>query len=287
MHVLVTGSAGFVGKELVKALSSSGYQVSEFDIFDGDISQTGTLDKFLRAGINHVIHLAGKVFIPDSWKDPYSFYLINFMGTANVLEFCRKSGAGITFISSNVYGYPRYLPVDENHILQPNNPYTHSKVVAEHLCTFYRDEFKIPVTIFRPFNIFGPGQQPPFLIPEIINAAVNKNEKVIKVRDLKPKRDYIFIDDFISALILSVKGPKDIYNIGSGRSFSVEEVIQCVLEITNSLKGFSSEGIERNNEISDIYANIEKAKVALGWNPKYSFSEGISKCVEFVMLNNK
>ncbi|HSN49645.1 MAG TPA: SDR family oxidoreductase, partial [Bacteroidales bacterium] len=168
MEILVTGSEGFIGKALIARLLASGHTVTGFDAPEGDIAEKGILDNLKDTGIGYVFHLAAKTFVPESWNNPFDFYRVNLLGTTNVLEFCRATGAGLSYISSYLYGTPGYLPVDEKHPLKAHNPYSHSKIVAEETCRYYRDQFKIPVTIFRPFNIYGPGQDQRFLIPKII-----------------------------------------------------------------------------------------------------------------------
>jgi len=156
--ILITGSGGFIGKALVKRLSGMEYAVTGFDLADGDIAEEGALTHLEKEDIFYVFHLAGKTFVPESWSNPFLFYRTNVLGTANVLEFCRKTGAGLTYVSSYLYGKPEYLPVDEKHPVKAYNPYSHSKLVAEELCRYYREQFPLGISILRPFNVYGPGQ---------------------------------------------------------------------------------------------------------------------------------
>ncbi|TSA28399.1 MAG: NAD-dependent epimerase/dehydratase family protein [Bacteroidetes bacterium] len=105
-------------------------------------------------------------------------------------------------------------------------------------------------------------------------------ELIKKVNDLRPKRDYIYIDDLVEALVLSVEGSPGIYNVGSGYSVSVEEVIQEVLGILGSDKSYQDKGIERPNEIFELYADISRIRSAFGWEPGTSIQEGIRRCIE-------
>jgi nucleoside-diphosphate-sugar epimerase len=278
-NILVTGSAGFIGQVLVKHLHEAGHTVSEFDQAQGDIINAAPLMGFAGDGIHHVFHLAGRTFVPDSWRDPFSFYQVNVMGTVNVLELCRKSGAGLTYVSSYLYGEPDYLPVDENHPVKSYNPYSHSKVMAESACRFYADQYGVQVSILRPFNAYGPGQSNLFLISEIISKVLDPAIPVVEVMDLRPRRDYIYVDDLVNALMLSVQAPKGIYNIGSGYSKSVEEVIELVLKYTGIIKEYRSKAISRPNEIFDLFADNRKARVELGWSPAVTFEEGIERCI--------
>ena len=275
--ILVTGSAGFIGQALVLRLKKEGYEVAEFDIGQGDITSEGVLEQF--SGISHLFHLAGKTFVPESWKNPFGFYQVNVMGTINVLEYCRRHGIALTYIASYLYGEPEYLPVDENHPVKSYNPYSHSKVVADNTCQFYARQFGLPVTIFRPFNAYGPGQSPLFIIPEIITKFIDPAIPSVEVMDFRPKRDYIYIDDLVDALLRSIEHPGGVYNLGSGYSKSVEEIVALVRHYTGSEKPAIAKGNDRPNEIFDLYADISRAKAELGWEPVTPFEQGIRNCI--------
>jgi len=284
--LMVTGSAGFIGGTLVKALRQAGHHVYEFDMQQGDITSENALLPYADKGIQYVFHLAGKTFVPDSWKDPFGFYRVNVMGTVNVLEFCRKTGASLTYISSYLYGEPDYLPVDENHPVKSYNPYSQSKVMADATCQFYARHYNVPVTVFRPFNAYGPGQPILFLINEIISKVLNPGIPVVEVMDLRPKRDYIYIDDLVRALILSMEKPHGIFNLGSGYSKSVEEIILLVLKYTGIQKPYHSKAMIRPNEIFDLYADIRKAGSVLGWVPQVTFEDGVERCIRAFSSNH-
>jgi nucleoside-diphosphate-sugar epimerase len=279
MKILVTGANGFVGEHLVKRLLASGHELVCHDIAQGDLTLPGALETYTTDGIQHVFHLAGKTFVPDSWINPEEFYRVNFNGTLSVLEFCRKTGAKLTHISSYLYGTPDYLPIDEGHPLKAYNPYAHSKLIAENTCTYYAANFGLHCCIFRPFNIYGPGQPGHFLISEIINKANNPAFDAIEVMDLRPKRDYIFIDDLIDALLLSIEGPAGIFNLASGTSFSAAEIVGMIQRISQSNKVVRDSQNRRQNEVMDLYADISHAANTLGWSPKVSMAEGLTKAV--------
>ena len=276
--ILVTGSNGFVGKKLIKYLNlSREFQIISHDINVGDI----TKDKLNYVGLDHVFHLAAKTFVPESWDNPYAFYDTNIMGTVNILEFCRRNNIDVTIMSSYVYGKPDKLPISETQPLKSYNPYSHTKVIVEDICRFYNENFKVNITIFRPFNIYGPDQSDIFLVPHIINQFINSNKEVVEVMDLKPKRDYIYIDDVIEALSRSVnKKGFSVYNIGSGLSYSVEEIILMISTISKINKPFFSTKEERPNEVMDVIADISKIKKELNWKPKVSMKEGLRNTIE-------
>lgn len=277
--ILITGSNGFLGKALKKRLLFEGHQIVEMD-FPRDIIDLENFNKLDEEGIYHVFHLAGKTFIPDSWNAPQSFYQANLLGTINVLEFCRKKSVSLTFVSAYLYGQPEKLPISENDTVQPNNPYAHSKYLAEEACKFYSKEYNVRTTIIRPFNIYGIGQDEKFLIPYVIKQALEDNK--IKVKDLAPKRDYVYLDDFIDALMASMNSVKKfaIYNIGSGISLSVKDVINYVQKILGTDKKIISKNTARKNEINNVIADVTKAGKYLKWHPKTSFYQGIKKVIE-------
>ncbi len=273
--LLVTGSSGFIGRALKKQLLKQNYRVYDFNLENGDIADKNALRQFDTHGIDHVIHLAGRVFVPDSWDDPHQFYSTNVTGTLNVLEFCKLNQCTLTYVSAYLYGLPNKLPISENTLLQPNNPYAHSKYLAEELCRFYHKTFNTKIVVIRPFNVFGVGQNKIFLIPSIIHQVLY--DKEIIVNDLVPRRDYIYMEDLIKSLTASLSCKKDfgIYNIGSGYSLSVKEIIDKIQIVFNSSKNVVSRNEERKSEISDVVANITRAKNELGWEPENSFEQGL------------
>ena len=280
--ILVTGSNGFIGMAAVKRLQAEGFDVEGLDLAQGDITDPSCFDRYNLKRYFHVIHLAGKTFVPDSWKDPASFYRINLTGTINVLEFCRRTGTGLTYISSYLYGPPEYLPVDENHPVKAYNPYSHSKLLADNTRQFYAMNFKLRISVLRPFNAYGPGQPAHFIIPEILQMVNDPSVKEVQVMDLRPKRDYIYIDDLVDAIFRTIEGEPGIYNVGSGQSVSVEDLIKTVMNLSGIIKPYKAKGTERQNEIFDLYAGIDRIKKTLQWQPGTTFEEGLRKCINFL-----
>jgi GDP-4-dehydro-6-deoxy-D-mannose reductase len=271
--ILITGSTGFIGKKLTEALTLEGHRVIRFE---GDIRDPKSYEKLNSQHIDHCFHLAALLFVPDSWVRPEDFVSVNVMGTEKILEFCRKKQVGLTFMSSYLYGAPEYLPIDEKHPVQTTNPYALSKHLGEQLCHFYAEHFKMNITVLRPFNIYGPGQDQKFLIPSLISQFLSGDD-VIKVMDVKPKRDYVYIQDVISAMVKTMINPSglEIYNIGSGYSYSVAEVINEISKLTNVRKTIHSSEEPRPNEIPETVAAINKAAEKLNWHPTTDFRTGL------------
>lgn len=279
MRLLVTGSSGLIGKSLCVALKNNGHVVSELDYTQGqDVTDMQYFS--LYSDLDAIVHLASISFVPESFKNPANFYRTNLLGTLNALETARKTGAKFIYFSSYLYGAPEYLPVDENHVLNPHNPYAESKRMGEELCRAYFRDFGTQSLIFRPFNIYGENQDERFLIPTIINQA--RSGKV-ELMDPVPKRDYIHTSDVINAVIKGLMLEDfgcEVINLGSGVSHSVSEVVKIVKEYSEQPFKVSYKDNVRPNEVPDCYADIRKAKKMLNWEPEISLKEGIIKLLK-------
>jgi nucleoside-diphosphate-sugar epimerase len=275
-NILVTGSTGFVGQVLVHRLEQRGDIVHNFARSIGnDILDKGVFRPFMEKGIVAVFHLAGLTFVPDSWGNSAEFYSVNCLGTQHALEFCRAVGAHMIYISAYVYGVPQYLPIDERHPVVPNNPYSHSKWLGEELCRFYANNMGVKATVLRGFNLYGPGQDNRFLLPWIIMQA--KEGKKIVVKDDTPRRDYIHVDDFVGACILAMQTSDQfrIFNVGSGYSLSVREIIEAVIRTAGNSVGWSCTGEVRPNEITDTVADCRVIYRDLGWRASKTLAESL------------
>ncbi|SCM83632.1 conserved hypothetical protein [uncultured Sporomusa sp.] len=277
--ILVTGSNGFIGRALIQELKKNKYEVIVFDIGEGDIAE-GLPDY---TDVQHVFHLAAATFVPKSWESPKEFYRTNIMGTVSVMDFCTRHDCSFTLPSTYMYGVPQYLPIDENHPLQTDvSPYHSSKGAAEQIVEFYVKKMNVSGIILRMFNVYGYGQGKNFLIPSLLDKLISPDVPEISVADLEPRRDYVFIDDVIQALMLSMKQPAgfNIYNIGYGKSWSVSEVIETIESVFGIRKPYYSKGNRRPGEIMNTVADISKIQENLGWIPQYDLRQGILKIKE-------
>src|SRR5919201_1323758 len=160
--VLVSGASGLVGRALARALTAQGHRVTALARGDGDVAEAATWERLPE--VEHVFHLAGRSYVPDSWHDPAGFIHVNVAGTARALDYCRAVGAHFLFASVSLFGTPRRLPIREDDRVEPNNPYALSKLLAERVCAFHATTWTLPVTVVRLFNVFGAGQRGEFLI---------------------------------------------------------------------------------------------------------------------------
>ncbi len=286
MRVVISGSRGFVGTNLMSILSDKNYSIQTIDIEDSidlrnweDVKDISEFDVF--------IHLANLSFVPASYENPALFYKTNYLTTLNALELCRKYNAKLIYFSSYVYGTPQYLPVDEKHTINPFNPYAQSKVICETLCWGYHRDFKIPIVIFRPFNIYGLGQQGSLLIPEIIQQ-LKDGEKSIQLKDPFPRRDYINIKDVVNAVKLSLdstdNNSMEVYNLCSGVSFSVLELTEIINEILHKKVKFVFSQSDRLNEVNETVGTFEKIKQNIGWIPSISLKDGLTEILKHEKL---
>ena len=282
-NVIVTGGKGFVGNALVKRLRAEGAKVFVWDLSEGmDITDWKSVLAF-NAGkkIDLLYHLAAISYVPYSWKNPRDVISKNFCSALNVMEYCRlKKIKHAICLSSYIYGHPKYLPVDEKHPLSGANPYAVSKIECENLYKSYCELFDLKVTAARPFNIYGKGQSEKFVISKIISSM--KQKKKIALGNLFPKRDFVYIDDVIDALVLLAgrKGNKfDAFNIGTGKSHSVKQILETIFKVIGKRYKVKGKSTFRKNEMMNAVADITKMKKEFNWTPKYSLKNGIKEMI--------
>ena len=280
MKILITGYSGFIGSYLQKKLEKTEHELILVDIANGtNICDWQQVKQY--EGMDVIVHLANLSFVPASYEQPKKFYETNYLSTLNMLELCRLNNAKMVFFSSYIYGHPQYQPIDENHPTQAFNPYAQTKVICESLCEGYNRDFKVPITIFRPFNIYGTGQNPDFLIPSIIQQA--KTGKIV-IKNDRPKRDYIHVEDIIDAIITAIEtenADKSIqkYNLGSGLSYSVKEIVDMLRGLFDTEIEYICTHEIRPNDVLDTIADISKIQNELHWKPSISILEGLTKMV--------
>jgi GDP-4-dehydro-6-deoxy-D-mannose reductase len=275
--VVVTGAGGFIGRHLCPRLQAAGHEVYAVSSAFGDVADPRTWAKFPSAAV--VVHLAGRTFVPESWQNPSGYMHSNLMGVIAALDYCRAQRARFVFLSSYLYGNVQTQPISEDVPLRANNPYGLSKLMAEDACRFYAERYDVPVTILRLFNVYGPGQRDDFLVPLIIRQVLGGKE--VRVKDLRPKRDYVHVDDVGEAILRGVgfNAALGVFNIGTGKSHSVGDLIQLALQAAGTnLPVISSEEV-RPDEIMDTVADISRARAQLGWVPRWTLAAGVGALV--------
>lgn len=275
MKIAVAGSEGFVGRYVCAQLEEQGHQIVKIDISQGiDLSDRKIVDNI--EPLDCFIHLANLVYVPASYEDPEKFYRINYITTLNALEICRKYNARLIYASSYIYGSPQYLPVDESHPICPFNPYAQTKAICEKLCEGYHRDFKVKISLLRPFNIYGVGQKGLLLIPEIIGQLKNGKEKIL-LKAASPRRDYVNVIDVASAFVACVHDPSDfgVYNVCSGESVSVREITEIINNLLKKKVEFVFAESDRPNEVNETRGSCKKLE-EIGWHHTISFKEGIA-----------
>jgi UDP-glucose 4-epimerase len=276
--IAVTGSSGFIGTHLVNKLKELNNNIIKLDRSNGVDLTNWEKVQFINK-FDLLFHLAAKSYVPDSYNYPREYYDTNILTTLNALELCRIHQAKMIFISSYVYGVPKYLPIDEEHPITAFNPYAQTKIIGEQICQGYSRDFGLKVIVLRPFNIYGVGQNSNFIIPTIINQV--KSGK-IKLNDPNPKRDMIYIDDVIELFlkVINYDSKYDVFNIGSGKSYSIKEITDIICGIYNENITVEYFDLKRKIEVMETRADITKAKKLLGWSPKIDIEQGLKRIID-------
>jgi dTDP-glucose 4,6-dehydratase len=235
-----------------------------------------------------VLHLAALIAIPYSYEAPRSYVRTNIEGTLNVLEAARRYDVHriVHTSTSEVYGTALRVPIDENHPLQGQSPYSASKIGADKLAESYYRSFKTPVVTLRPFNTFGPRQSARAFIPTIISQALSRDE--IRLGSLTPERDMTFVSDTVAgfmaaALSSGIEGMT--VNLGTGETHSVGWFADRLLGLMGIDKRIVQEEQRMRPELSEVLklvSNNGLARQKLNWTPKVSLDEGLRQTIEFV-----
>ena len=277
--ILITGHNGFIGKHL-----KDYFQSKKVELILPETDARSPLEDAPSADI--VYHLGAVVKLDRFKADPVQSYEINFMGTLRVLEYCRRCSAKLILPStSGVYGNQNQSRVKEDNPIQTANAYTSSKCLAEELASAYSRDFGVSCVILRLFNVYGPGQAPPFLIPDILDSIVKK--RMVVLRTPNSSRDFIYIDDVIDAFVKAAdhKGEKfEVFNIGSGTAVSVMQIVNVIRAI---IPWEIEVSIAPNviDTISSLVSDCTKAHIQLNWKPVVSIEQGLSKIISGISLN--
>ncbi len=301
-RVLITGSEGFIGSHLtglllkkykVDALVKYNFTSNDFNlkyiknkknlnIIQGDIADYQFLQRISKKA-DIIIHLAALIGIPYSYNAVGSYVSSNITGTMNMLECVRhhKNDHLILLSSSEIYGSAEYTPMDENHPKNPSSPYAASKLSADMLAFSYIKSFKLPITIIRPFNTYGPRQSLRAVIPTIIMQAINGNK--IEIGTVDTIRDFNYINDIVKGIektILNNNCLGETFNLCSNKAFEINEIISIVEQISEKkLNIVSSKKRTRppNSEVNILLGDNRKAKSIINYKPLTNIYNGLSK----------
>lgn len=281
--VLVTGHTGFTGRAVIAELERRGHGAAGAARSTGcDLEVPSALAERERPDV--IIHLAGRAGVVEGWRDPAQIHRGNLLPAVTVFDQARCWNVPVILISSYMYGTPIANPVDESHPIACNNPYAHAKRLVEVLAESYHRDFGLPVAVVRPFNLYGPGQGTDGLLG-LITAQILGPSPDIRLNDLRPRRDWLHVGDLASALSLLAGRPPTgmvVYNLGSGQSHSIEEVIALAQAAAGTAKPVVDLGIHRPNEIMDCVADCRKFQADYSWQPMLSLADGLKN-----MLNSR
>ena len=306
--VLVTGADGFIGSHLTEMLVSQGAKVKALSLYNsfndwGWLENTGCLNQievvcgdvrdanFCRETMRDmdvVFHLAALIAIPYSYVAPDSYIATNVTGTLNMLQAARDAGVKrfIHTSTSEVYGTARYVPINEEHPLQPQSPYSATKIGADAIAMSFFNTFNLPLTVVRPFNTYGPRQSARAVIPTIITQIL-AGKKSIKLGSLHPTRDFNYVEDtcrgFIGLAECDAAIGKTV-NIGSNREITVGDLVNLIKEIIGAEVTIETEDQRKRPEQSEVerlWCDNSKIRELTGFEPQVSLREGLTRTVEW------
>ena len=304
--VLVTGADGFIGSHLTEELVRQGYDVKAFvlynsfnswgwldhspkeilkeiEIFAGDVRDPYGVKTAMK-GSEIVFHLAALIAIPYSYHSPDTYIDTNVKGTLNIVQAARELGISkvVNTSTSEVYGTAKYVPINEEHPLQGQSPYSASKIGADQIAMSFYSSFNTPVSIIRPFNTYGPRQSARAVIPTIITQILNGKTK-IKLGSLHPTRDFNYVKDSVKGFLAVANSEKsigEVINIGSNYEISIGETVELISEIMGVTLEIETDDIRirpDKSEVERLWADNSKAERLLNWKPEYAGKEGFKR----------
>ena len=312
--VLVTGADGFIGSHLTEVLVHKGYDVrafvlynsfnswgwldhcdtevrGQFDVFSGDIRDPHGVRTAME-GCDAVLHLAALIAIPYSYQSPDTYVDTNIKGTLNVVQAARDLDVSkvVHTSTSEVYGTARFVPINEDHPLQGQSPYSASKIGADQIAMSFYNSFETPVSIIRPFNTYGPRQSSRAVIPTVITQIANGQQQ-IKLGALHPTRDFNYIEDMVSGFVAALEsdqGIGEVINLGSNSEVSIGDTVKIIAEIMEAEIKILTDAQRlrpEKSEVERLLADNRKAMKLLGWEPRFvgsnRFRSGLEKTIQW------
>jgi len=302
--VVVTGADGFIGSHLTETLVRAGYDVramtlynsfnsdgwldscdpdvkGHFETQSGDVRDLSTCMAAIK-DCEQVFHLAALIAIPYSYAAPRSYVETNVIGTLNMLEATRATGARMLHTStSEVYGTAQQVPIHESHPLEAQSPYAASKTGGDQMALSFNRSFDTDVFVCRPFNTYGPRQSARAVIPTIISQAI-ANNGVIQLGSLSPTRDFNFVKDTAAGMIAMMeRAPAgSTINLGSDFEVSIGDLAREICELVGVEPQVSIDPKRvrpAGSEVERLWADNSRAKELLGWEPAYGGLDGFRR----------
>jgi NAD dependent epimerase/dehydratase len=312
-RVLVTGAGGFIGSHLAERLVQLGARTRalvhynalgswcwldhsplarDMEVVAGDITDRDSVKNAVQ-GCEVVFHLAALIAIPYSYQAPASYVGTNVVGTLNTLQACKEVGVErmVHTSTSEVYGTARYVPIDEEHPLQGQSPYSASKIGADKMAEAFHCSFRLPVVTVRPFNTFGPRQSARAVIPTIISQCLAG--QTVRLGNLHPTRDLNFVANTVDGFIKAAVAPGAIgetMNLGSGREISVGDLASMIARLVGKpIQIVCDEQRLRpdKSEVERLLAANAKARRLLGWEPAVGLEEGLQRTINWLGENQR
>lgn len=310
--ILITGATGFIGSHLTEHLVSKGYEVIAFDRYNpnnswgwlensklkndfqvilGDIRDYDSVSKAMK-DCDAVMHLAALIGIPYSYVSPLAYIRTNIEGTYNVLEAAKKLELNQILITSTseTYGTAQYVPMDEEHPLVGQSPYSASKIGADQIALSYFNSFQLPIKIVRPFNTFGPRQSSRAIIPSVISQIISGAEE-IRLGNLTPTRDLTYVEDTCSGFLAIYKSGKlfgSVTNIGMNKEISIGDLVTKIASVMNvPIKVVQEDTRVRpsKSEVSQLCCNNNKLINMTKWTPSFNIDNGLKSTIKWMKKN--
>ena len=307
-RVLVTGGEGFIGSHLVERLVREGAQVRvlalynpfgrygwldpevhrEFELLPGDVRDAERVAGAVE-GCDVVFHLGALIGIPYSYVAPESYVQVNVQGTVNVATACRRHDVArmVHTSTSETYGTAITVPISEQHPLQPQSPYSASKIGGDMMALSFHHAFELPVAVVRPFNTYGPRQSTRAVIPTILSQ-LHKGAKQLRLGATSPTRDFNYVEDTVAGF-LAVAGCDraigEVVNIGSGREISIGDLVRLLIDITGTDAEIVTEEARLRpggSEVERLLCDNTRAREWTGWEPQVSLEEGLTRTSEWI-----
>lgn len=309
-NILVTGADGFIGSHLTEMLAKQGHQIkalSQYNSFNhwGWLEEVDCLDqievlngdvrdphycKHITKGVDVIYHLAALIAIPYSYVAPDSYVDTNIKGTLNICQAALDNQVQrvIHTSTSEVYGTAQYVPIDEKHPMQPQSPYSASKIAADAMAMSFYNAFGLPLTIARPFNTYGPRQSARAVIPTIITQIAG-GKKQIQLGDVSPTRDFNYVEDTCRGFIALAESDKTLgetVNIGSNSEISIGDTLNIIKNIMHSDVEFIVDEQRlrpEKSEVNRLWCDNKKIKALTGFESRIDITEGLRLTVDWFL----